>query len=247
MALSGPTSRPTGADWVLDIADVLARTVPSERPTVALQAIAERLHSRHALVGGGAHPVGQSTQDPLPDDVVDLLAARMSSHPLYVPVVLGSRLRPAQPTRLSDVISYQSWRRHPFFLEVLQPLVLDHFTVSVPVSSGREPSVQHYTFNRDVDFSDDEVEALTRLQALLVMVHQEPPPPGAADTALTRREREVLDLVACGLTSRAVARRLGIAPSTVHKHLEHLHAKLHTSGPVSTVNRARDLGLLSRL
>ena len=43
---------------------------------------------------------------------------------------------------------------------------------------------------------------------------------------LTAREREVLDLVAAGLTNREVARRLDIAPGTVRAHLEHTYAKL---------------------
>lgn len=43
---------------------------------------------------------------------------------------------------------------------------------------------------------------------------------------LTPREREVLGLVAQGLTNKAIARRLGIGPGTVKAHVEKLIAKL---------------------
>jgi DNA-binding CsgD family transcriptional regulator len=46
---------------------------------------------------------------------------------------------------------------------------------------------------------------------------------------LTPREHEVLALVAIGLTDNQVARRLGISPRTVNKHLQHVYAKWATT------------------
>ena len=43
---------------------------------------------------------------------------------------------------------------------------------------------------------------------------------------LTRREREILGLVAQGYTNAQVARALWISPATVAKHLENAYAKL---------------------
>jgi len=43
---------------------------------------------------------------------------------------------------------------------------------------------------------------------------------------LTERERNVLELVADGLTNKAIARRLDISPSTVKAHVERVLAKL---------------------
>ncbi|MFG2876424.1 response regulator transcription factor [Streptomyces sp. NPDC048337] len=63
---------------------------------------------------------------------------------------------------------------------------------------------------------------------------------------LTPRESEILHLWQYGLTSRAIARRLGITPRTVDKHAEHLRAKLGTQDRTSTVLRAQDLGLCDR-
>ena len=45
-------------------------------------------------------------------------------------------------------------------------------------------------------------------------------------TELTAREREILALVATGLTAAEVAARLVLSPRTVEKHLEHAYAKI---------------------
>ena len=50
--------------------------------------------------------------------------------------------------------------------------------------------------------------------------------PDAEPDALTPREREVLGLVARGLTNRAIARVLSISPHTVKTHVDHVLAKL---------------------
>ena len=54
---------------------------------------------------------------------------------------------------------------------------------------------------------------------------------------LTRREREVVDLVASGATNTQVATALGIAPATVRKHLEHAYEKLDVSTRTAAVAR----------
>jgi DNA-binding CsgD family transcriptional regulator len=44
---------------------------------------------------------------------------------------------------------------------------------------------------------------------------------------VSAREREVLDLVAAGLTDAAIGRRLGLATSTVSKHLQRVYRRHH--------------------
>jgi non-specific serine/threonine protein kinase len=54
----------------------------------------------------------------------------------------------------------------------------------------------------------------------------EPPPANTDTTTLTRRQREVADLVAEGLTNKEIADRLVISPRTADTHVEHILTKL---------------------
>jgi DNA-binding NarL/FixJ family response regulator len=60
---------------------------------------------------------------------------------------------------------------------------------------------------------------------------------------LTDREREVLDLVARGLTNPAIARRLVLSEKTVRNHVSNVFAKMHVTDRAQAVARARDAGL----
>jgi predicted ATPase/DNA-binding NarL/FixJ family response regulator len=55
---------------------------------------------------------------------------------------------------------------------------------------------------------------------------------GAAVSALTRREREIAEHVASGLSNREVAARLFISKRTVDAHVEHIFSKLEISSRV---------------
>jgi DNA-binding CsgD family transcriptional regulator len=57
------------------------------------------------------------------------------------------------------------------------------------------------------------------------------------DVDLTAREREVLTLVARGMTNPEIARLLWLAPSTVAKHLENIYAKLGVKTRTAAVAR----------
>jgi DNA-binding NarL/FixJ family response regulator len=60
---------------------------------------------------------------------------------------------------------------------------------------------------------------------------------------LTARERQVLELLASGLSTTAVGARLGLAPKTVTNHASAVFAKLGVSGRGEAVQRARRAGL----
>lgn len=60
---------------------------------------------------------------------------------------------------------------------------------------------------------------------------------------LTDREREVLDLVARGLTNSAIAERLVVSEKTVRNHVSNVFAKLQVTRRSEAVARARDAGL----
>jgi DNA-binding NarL/FixJ family response regulator len=48
-----------------------------------------------------------------------------------------------------------------------------------------------------------------------------------ADTALSPREKEILDLLAQGYLYKEIADQLSVSYRTVHTHIEHIYSKLH--------------------
>ncbi len=77
--------------------------------------------------------------------------------------------------------------------------------------------------------------------AVLVRRH-EGPPEGAG--SLSRRELEVLTLVAQGLNNRAIAERLFISENTVKNHIRNIHEKLQVHSRMEAVVRAVREGVL---
>lgn len=61
---------------------------------------------------------------------------------------------------------------------------------------------------------------------------------------LTNREIEVLILVRVGMTNKEIALKLGISPSTVHKHLQSCYRKLGAVNRVTAVVNAIQLGII---
>ena len=70
------------------------------------------------------------------------------------------------------------------------------------------------------------------------------PPRDPSQGALSRREREVLRLVAAGATNRDVAAKLGVGDETVKTLVSRTFAKLGARKRAEAVSRAYDLGLL---
>jgi DNA-binding NarL/FixJ family response regulator len=63
-------------------------------------------------------------------------------------------------------------------------------------------------------------------------------------TALTAREREILVLLAEGLTIHQIGRRLGISPRTVETHVAKLYRKLAVRTRIQAMAKAASLGLI---
>lgn len=73
---------------------------------------------------------------------------------------------------------------------------------------------------------------------------EEPPPAGAELDALTLREREVLDMLAEGLSNKEIAWRMKISGHTVKFHVASIFAKLHVSTRTEAVTHGIRKGLI---
>src|SRR5262245_16649925 len=61
---------------------------------------------------------------------------------------------------------------------------------------------------------------------------------------LTRRQREVLELVALGVPAKVIAHRLGIAESTVRNHIQAILGALRCHSQLEAVAEARSRGII---
>jgi DNA-binding NarL/FixJ family response regulator len=60
---------------------------------------------------------------------------------------------------------------------------------------------------------------------------------------LTEREREILDMVARGLSNPEITRRLVLSPKTVRNHVSNIFSKLQVADRAQAIVRAREAGL----
>ena len=89
--------------------------------------------------------------------------------------------------------------------------------------------------------SNDVLEMLTRLQS----TENAPALPAGSDGGLSKREIEVLRLVADGLNNQNIAKQLFVSDHTVHRHLANILNKLDVSSRAAAVAQASRRGLLS--
>lgn len=77
------------------------------------------------------------------------------------------------------------------------------------------------------------------------MTPREPEPPAATDSRIaTRRELDVLELLAEGLSTAQIATRLGLSPATVRNHVQNLLLKLGAHSRAEAVILALRGGLV---
>lgn len=127
---------------------------------------------------------------------------------------------PLERDRLAEV---------PADCEVRQCMML-----SLPAEPGH---ARRLTFMRHdgPQFDERDRQVLTLLRPHVVEAVQEAARRRAGVPRLTRREWEVLALVACGLTYPEVAARLVVSTATVRKHMEHVRERLGVSSAAAAV------------
>lgn len=76
-------------------------------------------------------------------------------------------------------------------------------------------------------------------------VELQPPDPPPVPSPLTRRQEEVLGLLAEGLRPRAIGVRLGLSEATVRNHVRGIRRELGCTSQLEALAKARRLGLLA--
>ena len=69
-------------------------------------------------------------------------------------------------------------------------------------------------------------------------------PNGPELPALSKRELEVLALLASGMTNKEMARTINLSPETIKDHLMNLYRKLDAQDRLSALDKARALGMV---
>jgi DNA-binding CsgD family transcriptional regulator len=229
-------------EYLRATAETLLRVIGGD--TVLWKAIRLRQPTVEVVV----HPGGRHDAGVLGQQLTEVLG----EHPMIPPLMAERRPDdvPA-PRRLSDVATRTELSSNRAYVEVLRPwgarYQLTALASPISLESTRAWSISRSTR----DFSDRAVELAEALQPVLVLLDRTfagssfQPDPAAHERAnLTAREVEILQLVASGLTSQAIGRRLRISARTVDKHRESLHRKLGSHDRLSVVRRAQELGLV---
>jgi DNA-binding NarL/FixJ family response regulator len=71
-------------------------------------------------------------------------------------------------------------------------------------------------------------------------------PKDAESEKLTKREKEILELLTTGISPKDAAKKLGIAENTLRNHIKNIYKKLKAKNKVEMMLKAADLGLLKK-
>jgi pimeloyl-ACP methyl ester carboxylesterase len=119
---------------------------------------------------------------------------------------------------------------------------------TVPISRGRElasllPNARFVTLSGDshLPWMDDQRELQ---RALAGFLDDAAPVESNGDSPLTRRETEVLRLVAAGLSNREIASSLVLSEHTVHRHVANILRRLRQPSRAAAAAHATRAGLI---
>jgi DNA-binding CsgD family transcriptional regulator len=173
-----------------------------------------------------------------PDWESDTVRATVSSWPLQdIPRV--PNVSYGAPLKLSDFLTGARLRRNPWYCEVMKPNGIEHeLKVWLPTPKGtcRGFFLVRTPGQRDFGERDRAVLSLVRPYFARIRARWER---RHRPSVLTKREAEVLELVAQGLTNAEVAARLVVSRDTVRTHLENIFSKLGVHTRTAAVAHVR--------
>ncbi len=149
------------------------------------------------------------------------------------------RTRDGRATRISDLVTRSELHELELYRQVYKPLHVE-YQIAFTLPSAAERILGVSLSRRRRDFTDRERDLLNLARPYLIQVYRNaiahsaltggsedgPPLSKLEGFGLSRRQAEVLRLAVMGRSTGQIAAALGIAPRTVHKHLEHCYRRL---------------------
>jgi DNA-binding CsgD family transcriptional regulator len=231
-------------DQVLELAVEMAAMNPAEADydwiARALQDVLECPTAAFSEVGrDGVHGLGWPHTQLPPSTMTELTRRYMQRHPLIQHYL---RTADRRPLAVTDMTSLRRWRSSAAGSDIHAVMgFYDHLAIPLPSRPG---TMRAFALGRpDSGFTTQEREFVERLHpSLVVLDHRAQTLRSSSASALTRRENQVLEKIAAGLTRQMTARRLQISIRTVDKHLESIYRKLGVNSHIQAVLAATGVG-----
>jgi DNA-binding CsgD family transcriptional regulator len=140
-------------------------------------------------------------------------------------------------TKISDFYSVRQWHNTGMYSECFRGEIEHEMMLCLPAGPGRTVRLIFFR-GAGADFSERDRGLLALLRPHLHEAYRAAERRRSDTPELTRRQRELLHLVADGYTNAQIGRRLGLAEGTVRKHLENIFARLQVSSRTAAVIKA---------
>jgi len=147
-------------------------------------------------------------------------------------------------SKISDFYSARQWHATGMYHDLYRPTGIEHYIqLCLPEASGQTPEpgrTVRLVLSRGPgpDFSERDRAVLTLLRPHLHQAYRDAERRRQGTPELTRRQWELLRLVAVGHTNGQIARRLGVSEGTVRIHLQNIYGRLQVSSRTAAVTRA---------
>jgi DNA-binding CsgD family transcriptional regulator len=191
-------------------------------------------------VGPDAESVVEVVEPPPPPEFAATFAQLAHQNPL---VERYERTRDGRTYRFSDVVTLEQLHALEVYQRVYKEIGVEH-QMAFTLDSGEERILAiHLSRKRSRrDFSDRDRDLLNAARPFLIQAYRNairytaalatnapatpPPLETLVGLGVTRRQADVLQLLASGTSEREIAARLGISVRTVQKHVEHCYRRL---------------------
>jgi DNA-binding CsgD family transcriptional regulator len=178
------------------------------------------------------------TDPPLPASAHTAFARYAAQNPIAAYFL---RTRDGRATRISDLMTRRELHRLDIYRHVYGPLGVE-YQIAFTLPSTAERILGVSLSRRRRDFTARERDLLNLARPYLIQIYRnaleysraaagsQMPLPRLEALGLTHRQAEVLRLTVTGRSAPEVGSTLGIAPRTVHKHLENCYRVLKVAG-----------------